>query len=95
MSLQLRYRRARRGSYPPREPALRNNTPIVTQPIPEVVHTPKQETPQETPQKTDDYEAIRALIQEYERRIDELEQMLPENQVGNNNKQSDSEYVQI
>ena len=73
----------------------RNNTPIVTQPIPEVVHTPKQETPQETPQKTDDYEAIRALIQEYERRIDELEQMLPENQVGNNNKQSDSEYVQI
>lgn len=73
----------------------RNNTPIVTQPIPEVVHTPKQETPQETPQKTDDYEAIRALIQEYERRIDELEQMLPENQVENNNKQSESEYVQI
>ena len=29
------------------------------------------------------------------RRIDELEQMLPENQVENNNKQSESEYVQI
>ena len=72
----------------------RNNVPVVNRPIPEVVHTPKQETPQETPQK-DDYEAIRALIQEYERRIDELEQMLPENQVENNNKQSESEYVQI
>ena len=58
-------------------------------------NTPKQETPEETPQKADDYEAIRALIQEYERRIDELEQMLPENQVENNNKQSESEYVQI
>ena len=73
----------------------RNNAPIVTRPVPEVVQTPKLEVPKEIPQTTDDYEAIRTLIQEYERRIEELEQMLPENQSDNNKKQKDSKYVQI
>jgi acyl-homoserine lactone acylase PvdQ len=64
---------------------------------------PQQQTPvepQTEPQPEEDYDAIRALIKEYEQRIDELEQMLPENQGqisgGENvNTQKPSEYVKI
>ena len=60
----------------------------------------RQNTPQPEPQPEEDYDAIRALIKEYEQRIDELEQMLPENQGQisgdeNVNTPKPSEYVKI
>ena len=76
--------------------------PRVSKPVPEHV-VPQQQTPvepQPEPQPEEDYDAIRALIKEYEQRIDELEQMLPENQGQisgdeNVNTQKPSEYVKI
>ena len=73
-----------------------SNAPVVSHPIPELKTIPREESPKDLPTTTDDYEAIRALIKENERRIDELEQMLPENQLEyNNSKQENQEYVQI
>jgi hypothetical protein len=76
--------------------------PRVSKPVPEYVvpQQPAPVEPQPEPQPEEDYDAIRALIKEYEQRIDELEQMLPENQgeisgEGNVNTQKPSEYVKI
>lgn len=72
----------------------------VSKPIPQVTAPIQQPTPQPEEQPAEDYDAIRALIKEYEQRIDELEQMLPENQMQNQNQQiieetTPSEYVKI
>lgn len=76
--------------------------PRVSKPVPEHVipQQPAPVEPQPESQPEEDYDAIRALIKEYEQRIDELEQMLPENQGQisgdeNVNTQKPSEYVKI
>lgn len=76
--------------------------PRVSRPVPEYV-VPQQSSPVEPQPETtttEDYDAIRALIKEYEQRIDELEKMLPENQgqisgQDNVNTPKASEYVKI
>lgn len=72
--------------------------PTRTAPIPEVIQEPKIK--EVAP--VQDYEPIRALIREYEQRIEELEKMLPENQpnshsqeINSNSKASDNAKFQI
>ena len=79
----------------PRVP--RASRPVLEHVVPQ---QPAPVEPQPESQPEEDYDAIRALIKEYEQRIDELEQMLPENQGQisgdeNVNTQKPSEYVKI
>lgn len=74
--------------------------PSVSKPVPEVTAPIQQPIPKPEEQSAEDYDAIRALIKEYEQRIDELEKMLPENQMQNQNHETieetkPSEYVKI
>ena len=60
-------------------PAVTNDEVITTQPtLPPPVEEGELEKEKTTTEKEVDYEAVRALIQEYQERIDELVKMLPE-----------------